>query len=732
MLRYWLLQDKGYLTAKWGEEDCNLWGSLGDSCPNCGDCKHTGVDYGTSGKYENVYAVASGYITQIVEKTGQICIYNEPTNVTFCYLHLSSFAVISGGVQQGELIGKTGKTGANSIHLHFEARAGEKAYAACCYNHTINPVEAALRARGEAVTLTPPTETVVAPTAPPILADRIAFVSDRDGNQEIYLMALVGTTVVSLTNLTNNPADDYDPVWSPDGNRIAFISERDGNPDIYMLNIKDSIIFRLTYDAGQDSDIAWSPDGNQIAYDDDGEIYVVDLEGSNRVNITKNLGGFSPSWSPDGKFIVFSSDRDLTSLQSYYQSGIYKVSLDTTEVAFLSDCSGAYPVCFDFVWSPDGRNIMFTKRIGDADSSFDSANILYVDNLITNVVVPSGITFYNRPFNFTWSPDLSQVAFVRWCYDPDMCVFSEDYEVSYEFSEEIFTINTDGSNETRLTKNTDQDSSPIWSPNSKYLAFVSNRDGNRDIYVMNADGFNQVNLTNNPEDDWDPAWAPMPGEINLYTPEVPATPTSAEPLNLLDPESIVYWLAYDMVFGKIDSFSQVLTEDTLEYGTGFAGGRAEIDRASFLDELNKRIRSKPECVGYVIDEDYPSLRIWTKGWLPSWEFYMDLVGNLITSEEITFTIFLQNGLRVWAYFSPSSSILELQSLQPKPCLSFGQQTLITAPTTLCPSAQPQRMVVGERGYVCTVSDTVSLREEPGRSASKITALTTGAYFTVIG
>ena len=146
-LRSWLLGDKGYLTAKWGEEDCNYWGSLGGLCSKCGDCNHTGVDYGTSGKYENVYAVASGYIVLVVGERNLLCIYNEPTKVTFCYLHLSSFEVTSGGVQQGELIGKTGMRGANSIHLHFEARPGEKAYAACCYNDTINPIEAAELAR---------------------------------------------------------------------------------------------------------------------------------------------------------------------------------------------------------------------------------------------------------------------------------------------------------------------------------------------------------------------------------------------------------------------------------------------------------------------------------------------------------------------------------------------------------------------------------------------------------
>ena len=65
----------------------------------------------------------------------------------------------------------------------------------------------------------------------------IAFVSDRDGNQEIYVMNADGS---GLTSLTNNAADDYDPAWSPDGRQIAFYSDRDGNWEIYLMNADGS------------------------------------------------------------------------------------------------------------------------------------------------------------------------------------------------------------------------------------------------------------------------------------------------------------------------------------------------------------------------------------------------------------------------------------------------------------------------------------------------------------
>jgi TolB protein len=86
---------------------------------------------------------------------------------------------------------------------------------------------------------------------------RFAFVSKRDGNDEVYVINVDGS---GLRNLTRNPARDGHPAWSSDGRKIGFTSNRGGNRDIYVMNADGSRQRNLTHGLRQQAfGIAWSP-----------------------------------------------------------------------------------------------------------------------------------------------------------------------------------------------------------------------------------------------------------------------------------------------------------------------------------------------------------------------------------------------------------------------------------------------------------------------------------------
>ena len=129
--------------------------------------------------------------------------------------------------------------------------------------------------------------------------------SNSDTNTEIYMMDPDGA---NQTNLTNNPAPDYDPTVSADGAKIAFESGRDGNMEIYAMNADGTNQTRLTNALGSDFAPAWSPDGTKIAFVStrastttiaNGDIYVINANGSGQTSVTSGSENDNlPSWQP--------------------------------------------------------------------------------------------------------------------------------------------------------------------------------------------------------------------------------------------------------------------------------------------------------------------------------------------------------------------------------------------------------------------------------------------------
>ena len=148
---------------------------------------------------------------------------------------------------------------------------------------------------------------------------RIAFNSNRDNNNDIYVANVDGSGVFQLTN---HPAIDTSPTWSPNSQQIAFTSDRTGSPQIYVIGADGTGLERLTYESYCDR-ATWSPAPyNEIAYTSKTgpghDIKVIDLATHEVRQLTYGLGSNeSPSFSPNGRHIAFTSTRGSGLKQIY-------------------------------------------------------------------------------------------------------------------------------------------------------------------------------------------------------------------------------------------------------------------------------------------------------------------------------------------------------------------------------------------------------------------------------
>jgi TolB protein len=290
---------------------------------------------------------------------------------------------------------------------------------------------------------------------------KIAFDSNRDGNHEIYVMNADGS---AQTRLTDNPAFDEQPAWSPDGTRIAFNSDRNGNHDIFVMNADGTNVQRLTTSSADEASASWSPDGQSIAYDvgvgeNHSDIWVMSSNGSNKRNLTANVDSFDtfPAWSPEGRFIAFGGDRDGP-------FDIYVMNADGSGVRNVSSSSAWQDFRPD--WSPDGSTIVFNGYGINGNTEY--LEVFLISPAGTGLKqITFGTDFDTGP---SWSPDGTTIA----------TAVSTTREGNYD----VGLINPNGTGyEDLLTigTGTSMELNPDWQPRPPVMCTVAS--------VMDGDSF---------------------------------------------------------------------------------------------------------------------------------------------------------------------------------------------------------------------------------------------------
>jgi dipeptidyl aminopeptidase/acylaminoacyl peptidase len=269
----------------------------------------------------------------------------------------------------------------------------------------------------------------------PRRSGKVAFVSNRDGDDEIFTMNADGS---GLAQLTSNTATDTRPDWSPDGTKIVFESNRDGNSEIYVMNADGTGQTRLTANAANDNQPVWSPDGTRLAFTSDRaadgggyELYVMNADGTNLVRLTYQAGTDSrPEWSPDGGKLIFASTF-------FGNWEIHRISAVTGGDQWRLTNNPATDT--NPVVSPDGTKYIFQSN------SAGNNEIL--------VVNPDG-----KVVNLTSNPSSDEA--------PDFSADGERilFTTARDGNSDVYVMNADGSAAANLTFNLAADSFPDWQP----------------------------------------------------------------------------------------------------------------------------------------------------------------------------------------------------------------------------------------------------------------------------
>jgi TolB protein len=273
---------------------------------------------------------------------------------------------------------------------------------------------------------------------PGIAQTQIAYVSNKTGNKEIWVMDYDGANQHQLSTLKSIALT---PRWAPDASRIAFTCyvpfRGITSAQICIYSTESNHLISFPRYRGTNSSPAWSPDGSELAFmssqGGDPEIYVSDVNGGHLHRVTFAAGvNTSPTWNPKtGKQIVFVSDRAGTPVLYLSDSdGSNVQKIDLPDMGYVIDPS----------WSPNGQLVAFSWR--RPSGNYDIYVMDIVSHQLVELTRDAGRN--ERP---SWAPDGRHLVF----------------ESTRTGTRQIWSMLADGSQPRQLTYQ-GQNESPNWSP----------------------------------------------------------------------------------------------------------------------------------------------------------------------------------------------------------------------------------------------------------------------------
>lgn len=323
------------------------------------------------------------------------------------------------------------------------------------------------------------------------IAGRISFVSERDGNREVYL---IGPDGAGEQRLTSNPAADYNGPASPDGAALLLIraDEHEGPQELFLQPLDGGGAARaLSPASGRIRYPSFSPDGKWIVFESDGvksdrpafsDIHRVGADGKGAKRLTSNPeGNFEPAISPLGDAIVLISSRDRV-------AELYRIRPDGSEPVRLTETPrdewGAR-------FSPGGDELVLVSDRQGADRIYlmpatgGPARRVSSRDLSSRVVEDHPV----------WAPVGKKLAYELSAPEVPSRVVIADLESGREI-------------ELAAPEGGGQMAAPAWSPDGRYLALTVTREKDSQVYLFRADGSGAARITSPPGPNWNPQWVP--------------------------------------------------------------------------------------------------------------------------------------------------------------------------------------------------------------------------------
>lgn len=390
-----------------------------------------------------------------------------------------------------------------------------------------------------------------APTAVPTFAEpgispdhsEIAFASGGD----IWTVPSAGG-VARL--LISNPAMESRPLYSPDGKKLAFISTRTGSGDVYVLTFATGDLRRLTFDDGLDQLDAWSPDGKWIYFSSTSreiagmnDVFRVSTDGGTPMPVSADryTNEYWAAPAPNGGAVAITA-RGTTSGQ-WWRNG--SSHLDESEIWILRDpatmryervsagkAKDTWPM-----WTPDGSTLFYVSDRGGPQN---------IVKRPLNGTTSTPVTRFTsgRVLWPTISTDGKMIAFERdfaiWTFDTgsgeakavpitlrgapagpsterltitnnleEMALAPDGRKVAFVAHGEVFAASArDGGNATRVSNSAARERQVSWSPDSRRIVYVSDRDGSQGLYIYDFATSQESRLTTAAAGDVTPIFSP--------------------------------------------------------------------------------------------------------------------------------------------------------------------------------------------------------------------------------